>query len=413
MIVPHLQNLRKPLVGLAGALAFSLTGAQEPAENPVVEVAENEFEEAIAPESVPAEGEETSVPVPNATESGHAELLLVVGAAGEEKYLQDFGGVAERWAEAAKKGDVKSEIIAGERPAEALKTFLTETTAKKSDTPLWIVYIGHGTFNGREAKWNLSGPDVSSFQLKEWLTPFERTVFIVSGSSASGPFVRDLSAPNRVVITATESGSEWNYALFGNWFSKALNVAEADLNNDGQNSLFENFLYAARQTESFYKEEGRLATEHALLDDNGDTRGTSAEAFDPTGQPAKKSKEGSKLDGELAQLWSLILNAQEKALSAQQRQQRNLLEQQIFELRRRRSALTEEQFYTNVEILLRKVTKIYDEALGDGEKEAVTNEKAIPEPAVDVEPEEEEVEKETDATEEKPDDGFEPSGTQG
>ncbi len=44
----------------------------------------------------------------------------------------------------------------------------------------------------------------------------------------------------------------------------------ADLDKDGQVSLLEAFLIASRRTLEFYKVEGRIATEHALIDDNGD-----------------------------------------------------------------------------------------------------------------------------------------------
>ena len=51
---------------------------------------------------------------------------------------------------------------------ERLRSILTET-AKTAAEPLWIVLIGHGTYDGREAKFNLRGPDVTDLELSEWL----------------------------------------------------------------------------------------------------------------------------------------------------------------------------------------------------------------------------------------------------
>jgi len=59
-----------------------------------------------------------------------------------------------------------------------------------------------------------------------------------------------------------------------NIFADAINNPEADLDKDGQVSLLEAFLTASRQASEFYKINGRLVTEHALLDDNGDSFGT-------------------------------------------------------------------------------------------------------------------------------------------
>ena len=134
--------------------------------------------------------------------------------------------------------------------------------------------IGHGTFDGKEAKFNLRGPDLSAADLAEWLKPFRRPVAVINCASASSPFINKLSATNRVIIAATRSGYEQNYARFGEYISSAVADPQADLDKDGQTSLLEAFLMASRRVAEFYNTEGRLATEHALLDDNGDGLGT-------------------------------------------------------------------------------------------------------------------------------------------
>ena len=46
-------------------------------------------------------------------------------------------------------------------------------------SPLWLVLIGHGTFDGKEARFNLRGPDLATADLADWLRPFHRPVAIV------------------------------------------------------------------------------------------------------------------------------------------------------------------------------------------------------------------------------------------
>jgi hypothetical protein len=89
-------------------------------------------------------------------------------------------------------------------------------------------------------------------------------------SSASGEFVKPLSAKGRIVVTATRNGQETNATRFAGFFIAALNATDGDTDQDGHTSVLEAFVYANRLTEEFYKRAGRLATEHALIDDNGD-----------------------------------------------------------------------------------------------------------------------------------------------
>ena len=79
-----------------------------------------------------------------------------------------------------------------------------------------------------------------------------------------------ISGPGRCVVTATKDGNQLQYSRFGDFMSTAIAGLEADIDRDGQTSLLEAWLYAARRTAQFYTTEGRLATEHSLLDDNGE-----------------------------------------------------------------------------------------------------------------------------------------------
>ena len=205
-------------------------------------------------------------------------VVIVVGASGAPEYAAQFRQSADRWQAAAKKAGAESIRIglseqSGVTDRERLKSILAEK-AKDALEPLWIVLIGHGTYDGREAKFNLRGPDMTDLELSEWVAPYKRPVVIIDCASASGPFINRLSGNNRVVVTATKSGYEINFTRFGQYLAEAIADDHADLDKDGQVSLLEAFLTASSRVDEYYRTHSQLATEHALLDDNGDRLGT-------------------------------------------------------------------------------------------------------------------------------------------
>jgi hypothetical protein len=303
-----------------------------------------------------AQDEEPPTPPP-APPVYHNEVLLVVGAEGEAEYGQIFEENHQLWKSAASEGQVNLTVIdaADKDSLKAIETHLAEAS-KDVSMPLWIVFIGHGTYDRREAYFNLAGPDLSAVTLKEWLEPYKRPLIVINTASSSGAFLPILSESNRIIVTATKSGTEVNYASFGSYLANALLEPEADLNNDGENSIFELYQYAARQTAEFYEQEGRIATETPLIDDNGDGRGTSLEALAGLLEGGKSSSEP---DGSFANRWALVLSEEEKAIPADVRQKRNVLEAQIGNLRRDRVDLEEEAYYSELEALAVEIAELY------------------------------------------------------
>ena len=233
---------------------------------------------------------------------------------------------------------------AGGNDRERLRAVLAEkaaATARRRHAqparPLWIVLIGHGTFDGREAKFNLRGPDVTDLELAEWLAPIKRPVVVLDCTSASGPFLNRLSGENRVVVTATKSGHELNFARFGQYLAEAIADPRADLDKDGQVSLLEAFLTASSRVDEYYRTHSQLATEHALLDDNGDKLGTPADWFRGV-RATRRAKDGAALDGLRAHQLHLIPSDRERDIPPAVRQRRDQLE-----LSDRRPAGREEQ----------------------------------------------------------------------
>jgi hypothetical protein len=221
------------------------------------------------------------------------------------------------------------------------------------------VLIGHGTFDGKEAKLNLRGPDVSATELSEWLKPFQRPIAIIDTTSSSAPFLAKLAAPKRVIVSATRSGNEQNYARFGKYLAEALPDPKSDLDKDGQISLLESFLSASHRTMEFYKTEGRLATEHAIIDDNGDGLGTPADWFRGV-IATKRARDGASPDGLRAHQFHLVRSAAELQLSPEMRARRDQLEVQLSALREKKAKMNEEKYYQELEKVLLEIAALYE-----------------------------------------------------
>jgi hypothetical protein len=299
-----------------------------------------------------------------AEEPKRADLVLVKGAGGEQQYDAAFGQWVRMWTEAAPRASMTVHSIGIDQSDRADRELLQQTLARMASDkqrPLWLVLIGHGTFFQDQAKFNLSGPDISARELAQWLRPLERPVAIVNCSSCSGTFIDSLSGPNRVVITATRSGVEQNYARFGQFLAESIQQTTADIDHDGAISLLEAFLTASRKTQAFYSNAGRLATEHALLDDNGDKTGSSADFF--RGIRVTRRSEGNvAVDGLRSHQWMLSQLSEEPPLSAEKLKQRDQLEAAIEVLRGRKSTMDEADYYGQLETYLVQIARLHEES---------------------------------------------------
>jgi hypothetical protein len=148
--------------------------------------------------------------------------------------------------------------------------------AMSHDDLLIIVLIGHGTFDGVDAKFNLVGADLESAQWAELVVGVPGRVVIVNTSSASFPFIERLTGQRRVVITATDSVAQRFDTVFPEYFIKAFQGDAADIDKNHRISIWEAFTSATGEVRRYYQRRGQLATERALLDDNGDGVGREA-----------------------------------------------------------------------------------------------------------------------------------------
>jgi len=305
-----------------------------------------------------------ALPVYANNEIARPTVIVAVGAPGEEEFAKEFTTWAQQWQKAVETAEAKLVTI-GLAPTNAatdlelLKNVITSEPTN-SLAELWLVLIGHGTFDGQEAKFNLRGPDLAATELADWLKPFRRPLVVINCASASSVFLNKLSAPNRVVITATRSGYEQNFARFGKFMAEAITSPEADLDKDGQTSVLEAFIMASRRTGEFYETEGRLATEHALLDDNGDGLGTPADFFRGI-RAVKKPVSGGSVDGVRAHQIHLVRSAAEQQLTPETRARRDELEAAVAKLRDSKTQLSEAEYYRRLENLLRELAQLYEQ----------------------------------------------------
>ena len=292
-------------------------------------------------------------------------LMVVLGVEGDESYRRIFTTAGKALIEAGESAQVAVRALGFDEKDDVLAQCKALIAAEPvtGTEPLWLVLIGHGSVDGKEGKFNLRGPDLAASDLLAMLQPFKRPVVVIAAFSASGAFLGPLSAPGRVIVTATRSGGETNFAHFCEYIAQTIIDPGADLDHDGQTSLLEAWLSAARRVAAFYESDGRLATEHSLLDDNGDGLGTPADWFSGT-RVIKKANDARAADGLRAHQMHLAPSPADRALPPELRSQRDALEVEIAALRDKKATLPEPQYYTQLEALLVRLAHVYRSAAG-------------------------------------------------
>jgi len=227
--------------------------------------------------------------------------VIISGASGGEKYA----GQMRDWREGLRSAMVdrygfKAEhvrllvdesVTTGEKgSADNVRKIFTEIKkAGTKDDFVLVVLLGHGTYDGEVAKFNLVGPDLTAKDWTDLLAGIQGRLAVVNTTEASFPFLESLTAKGRVVITATDSAAQKYATVFPEYFVKAIREASTDLDKNGRTSLFEVFVAASAAVKQHYEQNGQLATERAVLDDNGDGKGREATAEGPDGGVARMS----------------------------------------------------------------------------------------------------------------------------
>lgn len=218
----------------------------------------------------------------------------------------------------------------------------------RNDT-LILLLIGHGTFDGVDAKFNLVGPDLSAVEWKEVLNGLGGRVVVVNTTAASFPFLEQLSSQGRVVIVATDSALQRFTTVFPEYFIRSLVDMSSDFDKNDRVSIWEAFVAATAGVKQHYEEErGQLSTERPLLDDDGDGVGREA------GAPGE--------DGAFARTVYLDVDpatvSKGDAQMAALERQRLLLEVLLEALRGRKASMPDDQYHAQLEKILVELARI-------------------------------------------------------
>ncbi len=233
--------------------------------------------------------------VPAAAQAVH--LTVIVGLAGDPEHAKLFDRWAATLLDAAsgrmaipksriryltEHPDADPKRATGKSSREEIaRAFAAMAGEAKPEDVVFVVLIGHGTFDGREAKFNLPGPDMTPSDFAPLLKSLpSRHIVFVNTASASGPFLEPLSGPGRTIVTATRSGAERFATLFGGYFVDALAGDAADADKNRRVSVLEAFDAAKSGVARAYEQAGTMLTEHPLLDDSGDHQGSPGPAPD-------------------------------------------------------------------------------------------------------------------------------------
>jgi hypothetical protein len=226
--------------------------------------------------------------------------LIVSGAAGGPEYARQYAAwtrtMIETLGETMKIG--AGQVIAlgnagdprGEATAANVRRGIAELRGRMAPGDLlFVLLIGHGTFDGVDAKFNLVGPDLSASDWAGLLSGLPGTVVLVNSAPASFQFLERLAGPRRIVIAATDSPAQRFDTVFPQYFVAAFGDEAADIDKNGRVSIWEAFAAASAGVRRHYQQQGQLATERALLDDNGDGTGREAASQGPDGALASRT----------------------------------------------------------------------------------------------------------------------------
>ncbi len=284
--------------------------------------------------------------------------VTLAGLGGEPDYEQRFAGWAREVDRILKTsgGDHRVETLSGSPASRARVRTLLESIAKQAgpQDALVLVLIGHGTYDGVDYKFNLPGPDLSAAELASLLDriPAGRQL-IVNTTSASGGSIEFLRKPNRIVITATKSGTEKNATVFARYWVEALRDPAADTDKNETISALEAFRYADQKTAAFYESQKRLPTEHPLLEDTGKGAGVRS--------PSTENGEGR-----LAAAFPVARfgRAQAEASDPAKREllaRKERLEQQIDQLKYQKAAMDLKEYRKQLTALLLELARTQEE----------------------------------------------------
>ena len=279
--------------------------------------------------------------------------VTVAGLGGEPDYEARFTQQALEVQKLV--GGSQVETLTGPKATKAnLQAALAKiASSAKPEDDLILTLIGHGTYDGLVYKFNLVGPDLTADELRSWLDRIAARQLVVNMSSSSGASIPILRRENRIVISATRSGTERIATVFPRYWVEALRDSSADTDKNDAVSALEAFRFADQKTARFYETQKRVATEHALLEDSG--KGDGARTPSPeNGQ------------GLLAARFAVVrLGAVQAAMRDPAKQQllgkKEEIEQQIDQLKYQKAAMPLNDYKRKLQALLLQLAEIQEQ----------------------------------------------------
>jgi hypothetical protein len=284
--------------------------------------------------------------------------LLIFGAAGGEKYSAEH----ERWASSlastlCDRFGFPTEhivVLSADAPPDRRSTRDNITRAiqglraqARADDLVLVLLVGHGSVDDTAAKFNLPGPDMDDGEWADLFRGMPGRVVFINGASGSSPFLQRLAAPERIIITATDSPAQRFYTVFPDRLVEALADPSVDRDKNGRVSIWEMFAATSAAVRQHYEQKGQLSTERPVLDDDGDGRGSEAETPGTDGALARTTY----LDG------AAIANEADPAIAELVARQRRL-ERDAEELKLRKGSMPLDQWETEFERLMIELARV-------------------------------------------------------
>lgn len=242
--------------------------------------------------------------------------------------------------------------------SENIRSYFADLATKvTADDHVYILLFGHGSYDGERAQLNIPRRDLSDADYAELVDalPAGRIVF-VNTASASAPFIEVLSGPERIVITATRTGTQRNETVFPGFFVEGLASAAADMDKNSDLSVLEVFRYASEKAAQSFAETNHLPTEHALLDDTGDAKGHRVNELEEAAEGNLAAITFLKR-GTTAMLATNGVNA--GAVSQLLRDKEDI-EREVAALKSRKNQLAEDIYYAELEVLFVRLARLND-----------------------------------------------------
>jgi hypothetical protein len=269
-----------------------------------------------------------------------SQVLVVAGIGGEAQFDTRFTQWSQKVATASATvtGDAQRVVkLAGEAARREAVQAALRTAAEnlRAGDQFVLVLLGHGTFDGNEYRFNLPGDDITGTEMLTLLDKIPATVLqlVVNATSTSGAIAERWMRPNRVVITATRSGSERNAPRFGGFWAEALTSTEADRDKDGTLTAQEAYDFANRKVTEAFKSDAAIVSEHARIS------GT-----EPSRMVVARLGAGAMFAGD----------AQLQAMRAEQ----STIEGRLAQLRTQKAQLSQDEYFDRIEPVLVELARV-------------------------------------------------------